>query len=203
MKKRRRWRRRWWKTHHEIQRVDDGSGILIVERDPGLRCQIWDHPVNAQEQARKAYVKHGPYQIQKNVYPVSDARHPRRFQNLSSVADLCHQLAKTGKSVDYYLIDRSCNILTRIFVSLIITSILTVFSCRLIRLVLTLPVSTATTERAFSAMKLVKTRLRNKMEDGFLRDCLLIYIEKEIAIGFSTDEIIDEFNTEKRRVAFD
>ena len=33
-----------------------------------------------------------------------------RFQNLSSVADLCHQLAKTGKLVDYYLIDRSCNI---------------------------------------------------------------------------------------------
>jgi hypothetical protein len=29
-----------------------------------------------------------------------------RFQNLSSVADLCHQLAKTGKSADYYLIDR-------------------------------------------------------------------------------------------------
>jgi hypothetical protein len=55
------------------------------------------------------------------------------------------------------------------------------FLGRLIRLVLTLPVSTATTERAFSAMKLVKTRLRNKMEDGFLRDCLIIYIEKEIA----------------------
>jgi hypothetical protein len=52
----------------------------------------------------------------------------------------------------------------------------------------------------FSAMNLVKTRLRNKMEDGFLRDCLLIYIEKEIAVGFLTDEIIDEFNTENRRV---
>ncbi|KAM3271718.1 hypothetical protein ACQJBY_042113 [Aegilops geniculata] len=102
-----------------------------------------------------------------------------RFQNLSSVGDLCQQLAKTGKSVDYYLIDR------------------------LIRLVLTLPVSTATTERAFSAMKVVKTRLRNKMEDMFLRDCLLIYIEKEIAVGFSTDAIIDEFNTTDRRVDFE
>ena len=38
---------------------------------------------------------------------------------------------------------------------------------RLICLVLTLPVSTATTERAFSAMKLLKTRLRNKMKDDF------------------------------------
>jgi hypothetical protein len=64
----------------------------------------------------------------------------------------------------------------------------------LIRLVLTLPVSTATTERAFSAMKLVKTRLRNKMEDGFLRDCLIIYIEKEIAVEFTTDQLIDGFD---------
>jgi hypothetical protein len=45
------------------------------------------------------------------------------------------------------------------------------FFDRLIRLVLTLPVSTAASERAFSAMKLVKTRLRNKMGDEFLRDC--------------------------------
>jgi hypothetical protein len=35
---------------------------------------------------------------------------------------------------------------------------------KLLRLLLTLPVSTATTERAFSAMKFVKTRLRRKRE---------------------------------------
>ena len=63
----------------------------------------------------------------------------------------------------------------------------------MIRLVLTLPVSTATPERAFSAMKLVKTRLRNKMGDEFLRDCLIIYIEKEIAMEFTTDTLIDNF----------
>ena len=33
-----------------------------------------------------------------------------KFQNLSSVADLCHQLATTGKSNDYNLIDRSYNV---------------------------------------------------------------------------------------------
>ncbi|CAL9019982.1 unnamed protein product [Prunus brigantina] len=49
---------------------------------------------------------------------------------------------------------------------------------RLIRLVLTLPVSTATTERAFSAMKLVKTALRNKMKNEFLVDSMIVYIEK-------------------------
>jgi hypothetical protein len=70
---------------------------------------------------------------------------------------------------------------------------------RLIRLVLTLPVSTATSERAFSAMKLVKTRLRNRMEDAFLRDCLVIYIERELAIQFTTDAIIDDFYDMKTR----
>ena len=70
---------------------------------------------------------------------------------------------------------------------------------RLIRLVLTLPVFTATTERAFSAMKLLKTRLRNKMEDDFLRDCMIFYIEKEIAMKFTTDSIIDDLYAKKNR----
>ncbi|KAK5786125.1 hypothetical protein PVK06_040754 [Gossypium arboreum] len=51
----------------------------------------------------------------------------------------------------------------------------------IIRLVLTLPVSTTTTKRAFSAMKNVKTRLHNKMEDDFHSTYLVAYIEKEIA----------------------
>ena len=38
---------------------------------------------------------------------------------------------------------------------------------RLLRLVLTLLVSTATTERCFSAMKLAKAHLRCTMGDGF------------------------------------
>ena len=50
-----------------------------------------------------------------------------RFQNLSSVADLCQQLVKTGKSVDYYLIDRSCDIFACILISLITTLMLIVF----------------------------------------------------------------------------
>ena len=64
---------------------------------------------------------------------------------------------------------------------------------RLIRLVLTLPISTATTERAFSAMKLLKTRLRNRMEDEFLVDNMIVNIEKEIAGNFNIEMIMDEF----------
>ena len=73
---------------------------------------------------------------------------------------------------------------------------------RLLRLVITLPVSTATTERAFSAMKLVKTRLRNKMGDDFLRHYMVVYIGKEIAAKITSDEIINLFDTGGRRAEF-
>ena len=63
----------------------------------------------------------------------------------------------------------------------------------MVRLVLTFPVSTATTERAFLAMKVVKTSLRNKMENDFLTNSLMLYIEKDIALTFSLDSVIDDF----------
>jgi hypothetical protein len=65
--------------------------------------------------------------------------------------------------------------------------------------VLTLLVSTVTTERAFSTIKLIKTRLRSRIEDKFLVDHLVIYIEKEIAKDFTTEMIIDEFYSVKDR----
>jgi hypothetical protein len=96
----------------------------------------------------------------------------------SSLADLTVGLFKTGKATTYSMVDR------------------------LLRLVITLPVSTATTERAFSAMKLIKTRLRNRMGDDFLRHYMIVYIGKEIAAKISTSAIIDLFDTGGRRAQF-
>ena len=77
------------------------------------------------------------------------------FGALKTFSDLCHWLVKTRKVEVYPLV------------------------YRMVSLILTLPVSTATTERSFSTMNIVKTTLRNKMEDEFLTDCLLVYIEKK------------------------
>ena len=112
--------------------------------------------------------------FQLQYYHLDVPNHPN-LCNLSTISALCRGLVETEKSKIYYLIDR------------------------LLRLVLTLPVSTATTERAFSAMKLVKTRLRSKMDDEFLADSLVLYIEREIAETFSTDSIIDDFYSLKHR----
>ena len=72
---------------------------------------------------------------------------------MSTISELCRGLTETNKSQHYHLIDM------------------------LIHLVLTLLVSTATIEQVFSAMKHVKTMLRNKIEEEFLTNSMMIYIE--------------------------
>ncbi|XP_074315314.1 uncharacterized protein LOC141651505 [Silene latifolia] len=72
---------------------------------------------------------------------------------------------------------------------------------RLAKLLLTLPVSTTSAERAFSAVNVVKTTRHNKMEADYLESCLLIDIEREIANQISTSSIIDTFTDLKERQA--
>ena len=69
----------------------------------------------------------------------------------------------------------------------------------MVKFVLTLLVSTATTEQAFSAMNVIKIDLRNKMEDEFFLDAMMLFIERDIAATISTDSIIDDFEDLKRR----
>ena len=50
---------------------------------------------------------------------------------------------------------------------------------------------------------LVKTNLRNKMENDFLTDSLILYIENDIASTFSLYSIIDDFEDLKEcRISF-
>ena len=63
--------------------------------------------------------------------------HDPEFKKLKSLFELCQWLVRMGNSEHYKLV------------------------YRMVRLVLTLPISIATTKRAFSSMKVVKTNLRN------------------------------------------
>ena len=49
-------------------------------------------------------------------------------------------------------------------------------------------------------MNLLKTRLRNKMDNDFLTDCMVIYIEREIVDSIDVGSMIDEFDEKSRRV---
>ena len=64
---------------------------------------------------------------------------------------------------------------------------------RLLRLVLILPVVTATVERAFSAMTYVNNKLRNSMSDKLLNNTLLTFIERDFFSRVVNDDIIDRY----------
>ncbi|KAL8528897.1 hypothetical protein ACS0TY_006386 [Phlomoides rotata] len=94
-----------------------------------------------------------------------------------TLVELCQLFTKSGRSNVYVMLTR------------------------LIHLVLILPVSIATIERAFSVMKHVKTALRNKMEDDLLGDCMMLFIERDFVKDIDIYSIIDEFNVLKSRRA--
>ena len=71
--------------------------------------------------------------------------HDPEFKKLKGLSKLCQWLVRIGNSEHYKLV------------------------YRIVRLVLTLPVSTTiTTTEQFSAMKIVKTDIQNKMKNDFL-----------------------------------
>jgi hypothetical protein len=108
---------------------------------------------------------------------VLDASKDKDLKNISTLIDLCRYLVETGRHTIYNLIDR------------------------LLCLLITLPVSTASAERAFSSMKIIKTRLRNKMEDDNLANNLLVHIECDILEDYNYDDVISDFKSIKDRAA--
>jgi hypothetical protein len=70
----------------------------------------------------------------------------------------------------------------------------------LIELALILPVATATVERAFSAMKIIKTELRNKMRNDWLNHRMVCYIERDIFASIQSDDILYHFQELKSRM---
>ncbi|XLU64474.1 hypothetical protein S245_023683, partial [Arachis hypogaea] len=59
----------------------DQVNIDTLMRDPGKRPQIWNYPINQQDEIRRAYIKFGPYQFIMDEYPLSGLEsHPRRFK---------------------------------------------------------------------------------------------------------------------------
>nr|XP_034570453.1 zinc finger MYM-type protein 1-like [Setaria viridis] len=108
---------------------------------------------------------------------IDDIRKDDRFKGLDNIVDLSFKLVQTKRHKVYDMV------------------------YELLKLVLLLPVATASVERVFSAMVLVKTKLRNKMGDSLLDDCLVTFIERDIFFEVDEDDIIETFmSLRKRRI---
>ncbi|KAJ0495399.1 putative transcription factor and/or regulators TTF-type(Zn) family [Helianthus annuus] len=106
---------------------------------------------------------------------ISNMKRDSRFDNLNGVSDLAKRMVETRKHIEYQLV------------------------YRLIKLSLVLPVATASVERSFSSMKLVKTELRNRMGDGYMNDSCICYIEKEFLQQVSVESVMQRFQKKKTR----
>ncbi|XP_031262352.1 uncharacterized protein LOC116120538 [Pistacia vera] len=87
---------------------------------------------------------------------IDDMRSDSDFSELNDITSLAQKMVEKKKHLIYSLV------------------------YLLITLALTLPVAITSVERAFSAMKIVKTHLRNRMRDQFLNDSLIPYVEKDL-----------------------
>ncbi|XP_070672411.1 uncharacterized protein [Malus domestica] len=91
------------------------------------------------------------------------------FSSLREICDLAKELVKTRRCASYMLV------------------------YKLLTLALVLPIATASVERAFSAMKIVKTPLGNNMGDQWLSDSMLVYIERDVFAFIDNEPICDVF----------
>ena len=100
---------------------------------------------------------------------IADMRSDERFKNLRNIVQLSVLLVETNKNMTYNLV------------------------YKLLKLVLTLPVATASVERVFSSMTFVKNKLRNKMGNQMLNDCLVTFVEKEFFLQVKDEVVISRF----------
>ncbi|KAL6526048.1 hypothetical protein OROHE_015572 [Orobanche hederae] len=106
---------------------------------------------------------------------ISEMKGNARFSKLENIRELATNMVEVGFHTTFHLV------------------------YLLIKLALTLPVATASVERAFSAMNIVKTDLRNKMGGDFLTDCLVCYIERDVFLGIDNETIIQYFQEMRTR----
>lgn len=64
---------------------------------------------------------------------------------------------------------------------------------QLLRLYLTLPITSATSERTFSALRRLLTYLRSKMTEKRLNNCLLLHVHKDLTDSLDLISVAKEF----------
>ena len=64
---------------------------------------------------------------------------------------------------------------------------------KLIRLYLTIPITTSTSERAFSSLRRLLTYMRSTMTEKRLNNCMLLHVHKELTDKIDLTEIAKEF----------
>ncbi|CAD6223138.1 unnamed protein product [Miscanthus lutarioriparius] len=106
---------------------------------------------------------------------IDDVKHDRDFGTCTDLGNLAEKMVQSDRHTHFSLV------------------------YRLIELALILPVATATVERAFSAMNIIKTERRNKMNDEWMNNSMICYIERDLFASVEDDKILKRFQGFKNR----
>uniref|UniRef100_A0A2H8TJR3 Zinc finger MYM-type protein 1 n=1 Tax=Melanaphis sacchari TaxID=742174 RepID=A0A2H8TJR3_9HEMI len=71
---------------------------------------------------------------------------------------------------------------------------------KLLQVALTLPISSATCERSFSAMRRIKTWMRSTMVENRFNDLSILNIEKDLAKKINNNDIVNAFSNKNRYI---
>nr|GEV76733.1 zinc finger MYM-type protein 1-like [Tanacetum cinerariifolium] len=91
------------------------------------------------------------------------------FVDLNGITDLATMMVKKRKHISYLLV------------------------YRLLMLALILPVATASVERCFSVMKIIKSDLRNRIGLEFLNFCVICGVEREALANVNDEDVMNRF----------
>jgi len=69
-----------------------------------------------------------------------------------------------------------------------------------LQLATTIPISSATCERSFSAMRRVKTWLRSTMDQTRFSTLSILHIERDLSNNINTEDILNVFAEKERRI---
>jgi hypothetical protein len=184
--------------------VDDPGHL---PQDLTERLPIVSYSINDQDAVRRAYILKGPFEPS-NSFTSFDSHKVHRLAEFSPNDFLSLDLLRLEMHLDNYIVDRrkedsyqGINNLVDLSVKLVETNKHNVYDLvyLLLKLVLILPVALESVERAFSMMDFVKNRLRNRMNDGLLDDCLVTFIERDIFLIVKEEDIINYFMAIRRR----
>lgn len=106
---------------------------------------------------------------------IDNVQADERFTGLKTISELGKLMVSTNKHLAFPLV------------------------YQLLKLVLVLPVATASVERCFSGMKIVKTVLRNRIGDDFMNYCIICFLEQRLLYSTSRKDVIDYFLKMKER----
>jgi len=104
---------------------------------------------------------------------IIDLHDDNEFSGIKGITNLAEKMVKVKKILIFLLV------------------------CILIKLSLLLSITTATMERVFSVMHIVKSILQNRMRDKLMNDSLVVYIKKDIFDKIDNEVIMMRFQNIK------